>query len=136
MEVGGLQRGVLHLGLGAQVFRGRVIHGFKRGSKELGCPTANLPVQPYEKVLSLLPLGVYWGLARIGGRGEVFGMALNVGWSPFYANKEKTIEVHVLAQLDDFYGEHLACVALGYVRPEANFKSVEVVKEGEKKSAE
>lgn len=123
----GLSRGVLHKGLSGLVFRGKVIHGFGRGSKELGCPTANIPVEPYDKQLANLPLGVYWGLARVNA-GPVYGMALNIGWSPFYANKEKTIEIHVLAKLDDFYGEQISCVALGYIRPEANFKSLEELK--------
>lgn len=93
-----LQRGVLHVGLAPQVFAGRVIHGFGRGSKELGCPTANIPIGPYEQRLAELPLGVYWGLASVNS-GPVLGMALNIGWSPFYGNKEKTIEIHVLAKV-------------------------------------
>ncbi len=43
-------------------------------------------------------------------------------------NKEKTIEIHVIAQLDDFYGEQIRAVALGYVRPEANFASLQDLK--------
>ena len=43
-------------------------------------------------MLEQIPLGVYWGLASVAG-GAVYGMALNVGWSPYYQNKEKTIEV-------------------------------------------
>jgi riboflavin kinase len=112
-----LQRGVLHAGLAPQVFKGVVVRGFGRGSKELGCPTANIPITPYEEQLAELPMGVYWGLASVNS-GPVYGMALNIGWSPFYGNKEKTIEIHVLAQLDDFYGEHIACMALGFIRPE------------------
>jgi FAD synthase len=122
-----LARGVLHQQMAPMPFCGEVIRGFGRGSKQLGCPTANIPVAPYAKQLTELPLGVYWGVATVASK--VYGMALNVGWSPFYANKEKTIEIHVLAQLDDFYGEPIACVALGYIRPEANFSSVEELKQ-------
>ncbi len=122
-----LARGVLHQGMAPVVFCGEVIHGFGRGSKQLGCPTANIPVTPYAKQLTELPLGVYWGVASVADR--VYGMALNIGWSPFFANKEKTIEIHVLAQLEDFYGEHIACVALGYIRPEANFANVDELKQ-------
>lgn len=111
-----------------QTFEGVVIKGFGRGSKELGCPTANIPVEPYEKILLDFPLGVYWGLASVND-GPVYGMAMNVGWSPFYKNKEKTVEIHVLNKFDDdFYGQHIKAVALGYIRPEANFNSVEDLK--------
>ena len=105
-----------------------MIKGFGRGSKELGCPTANIPIKPYEKVLETIPMGVYWGLASLSD-GKVYGMALNVGWSPYYQNKEKTIEIHVLNVFDkDFYGDEIRSVALGYIRPEANFKGLEELK--------
>lgn len=96
MRGAALSRGVVHQDVPPTVFRGTVIHGFGRGSKQLGCPTANLPTGPYAEKLGSLPLGVYWGLARVGGSegaGEVHGMALNLGWSPFFGNAEKTIEV-------------------------------------------
>ena len=122
-----LARGALHQGMAPVAFCGEVIRGFGRGSKQLGCPTANIPAAPYAQQLTELPLGVYWGVASVADK--VYAMALNVGWSPFFANKEKTIEIHVLAQLEDFYGENIACVALGYIRPEANFGSVEELKQ-------
>ncbi len=34
----------------------------------------------------------------------------------------------MLAELDDFYGVNIACVTLGYIRPEANFSNVEELK--------
>lgn len=40
---------------------GRVIHGFGRGSKKLGVPTANLPPAPLAQQLAELPAGVYFG---------------------------------------------------------------------------
>ena len=42
-------------------FNARVVTGFGRGSKELGCPTANLDV-PVD-----LESGVYAGYARVEG---------------------------------------------------------------------
>lgn len=111
-----------------QMFEGEVIKGFGRGSKELGCPTANIPIEPYKKLLDEMPLGVYWGLVSVNN-GPVYGMAMNIGWSPFYKNKEKTIEVHVLKTFEgDFYGQNIKALALGYIRPEADFKSVDDLK--------
>jgi len=52
-------------------------------------------------------------------------MVMSIGWNPYYKNTQKTIEVHLLHQFpDDFYGEDLRVVVLGYLRPEANFPSL------------
>lgn len=110
---------------------GVVIKGFGRGSKELGCPTANISIEPYRAVLEEIPLGVYWGVASVAGpkQEHVYGMALNVGWSPFYQNKEKTIEIHVLHEFgEDFYGHEIRAIAMGYIRPEANFNGLDELK--------
>lgn len=64
--------------------------------------------------------GVYWGLASVAG-GPVYPCAINVGWSPYFKNQEKTIEIHVIAKLHDFYGSEIRAVALGYIRPEVGF---------------
>lgn len=120
---------MLHTALEPQKYQGKVIKGFGRGSKDLGCPTANIPVDNYKQVLEEIPMGVYWGLASVAN-GPVYGMALNVGWSPYYQNKEKTIEMHLLNEFDaDFYGEEIRSVALGYIRPEANFNGLDELKQ-------
>lgn len=117
-------------------FEGDVIKGFGRGSKELGCPTANIPVTPYEELLENLPNGVYLGWAKIYAEASskrqkaefssVYPMALNIGWSPFYKNKHKTIEVHLFHEFEtDFYGAHLRAIAVDYIRPEADFHCVD-----------
>lgn len=45
--------------------RGNVEKGFGRGSKDLGCPTANLPSRVVEPGSSLSRTGVYFGYARV-----------------------------------------------------------------------
>ncbi|KAJ1371643.1 hypothetical protein KIN20_033628 [Parelaphostrongylus tenuis] len=47
--------------------RGRVVTGFGRGGKELGCPTANIEDSVVESLPSELPCGVFYGIARING---------------------------------------------------------------------
>ena len=95
----------------------------------MGCPTANIDPQPYRELLDRIALGVYWGVACVSN-GTVYGMAMNVGWSPFYQNKHKTIEVHIFNNYGrDFYGEELRAVALGYIRPEANFSGLQQLKD-------
>lgn len=46
--------------------RGAVVHGFKRGSKLLGCPTANLDPAAFQDTLKGVPRGVYCGWAQVG----------------------------------------------------------------------
>ncbi|GAC98089.1 hypothetical protein PHSY_005678 [Pseudozyma hubeiensis SY62] len=45
--------------------RGKVEKGFGRGSKDLGCPTANLPARVVGPGSSLTRTGVYFGFARV-----------------------------------------------------------------------
>ncbi|GAA6064582.1 hypothetical protein JCM10212_006466 [Sporobolomyces blumeae] len=44
---------------------GWVSRGFGRGSKDLGCPTANLPDDVIEPYLEQVDTGVYFGFARV-----------------------------------------------------------------------
>ncbi|CAM0901460.1 unnamed protein product [Alopecurus aequalis] len=87
---------------------GPVIKGFGRGSKLLGIPT-----------------GVYIGWAGLSTRGT-YKMVMSIGWNPYFDNTEKTIEPWLLHGFDeDFYGEELRLAIVGYIRPEANFPSLE-----------
>ncbi|KAH6843054.1 riboflavin kinase [Chaetomium sp. MPI-CAGE-AT-0009] len=105
---------------------GLVISGFGRGSKELGIPTANLPVDEAQTPwISSMPSGVYFGWASLnlpashpdslsstaaakgneadadgptrGGNGfAVYPMVMSIGYNPFYKNTVRSAEVHVL----------------------------------------
>lgn len=84
---------------------GPIVKGFGRGSKELGIPTANIPlaglsVGGHEDVES----GVYYGWAGInvddqgrrlgsqdGKRGEVWGMVMSIGFNPYYNNTVRSV---------------------------------------------
>ncbi|CAB81254.1 putative protein [Arabidopsis thaliana] len=104
---------------------GPVIKGFGRGSKVLGIPTANLSTKDYADELVEHPSGVYFGWAGLAKRG-VFKMVMSIGWNPYFNNKEKTIEPWLLHDFtEDFYGEELRLIIVGYIRPEANFSSLE-----------
>ncbi|KAG7964131.1 hypothetical protein I3843_09G153400 [Carya illinoinensis] len=104
---------------------GPVIKGYGRGSKVLGIPTANLSTEGYSALLSEHPSGVYFGWAGLSTRG-VFKMVMSIGWNPYFDNTEKTIEPWLLHDFaEDFYGEELHLVVIGYIRPEANFPSLE-----------
>ncbi|XP_022715990.1 bifunctional riboflavin kinase/FMN phosphatase [Durio zibethinus] len=104
---------------------GPVIKGFGRGSKVLGIPTANLSTEGYASLLSEHPSGVYFGWAGLSTRG-VYKMVMSIGWNPYFNNAEKTIEPWLLHEFnEDFYGEELRLVIVGYIRPEVNFPSLE-----------
>lgn len=104
---------------------GQVVKGFGRGSKTLGIPTANLPQHALEQLPADFSTGIYFGWASVDGAGP-FKMVTSVGWNPFFDNKTRTVEPHLLHEFpSDFYGAEIRLVITGYLRPEANFTSLE-----------
>ena len=121
------------------LLRGEVSTGYGRGSKKIGVPTANLKASDLASkgtvemrdrsggarsgTLEALPRGVYVAWAHL--RGTVHPAVVNVGLSPTFEeaeNPEPIAEAHLLDPIDaDFYGEELALLLLGYVRPERKF---------------
>jgi riboflavin kinase len=65
-----------------------VVHGFKRGSKELGIPTANLSMEDLGDSGHNLQTGIYYGWAKLND--AVYPAVVSVGWNPFYHNTTKT----------------------------------------------
>ncbi|KAI9793288.1 MAG: riboflavin kinase [Piccolia ochrophora] len=123
---------------------GKVITGFGRGSKELGIPTANIPVSGLSVGGSTeVESGVYFGWAGLkkeeGQRGEAVGaagegkekvykMVMSIGWNPFYKNTNRSVEVHILHTFpEDFYGAHMKLLILGFVRPEQDYGSLDAL---------
>lgn len=139
-------------------FVSKIVKGFGRGSADLGIPTANLCEKstrssvPYES----LPTGIYWGFARIVFDGddensqsnngdeeefkEVFLAAVSVGYNPFYNNKKKTVEPHLIASpesprrhlsksretmFSDLYGHGIRLSIVKYLRPELPFEGMD-----------
>lgn len=86
---------------------GPVIKGFGRGSKELGIPTANIPVDGLEEVLPKeLGVGVYYGVVALdpatapapsssdstsGDAAPILPAVLSIGYNPYYKNKTRSI---------------------------------------------
>lgn len=126
-----------------------VISGFGRGSADLGIPTANIPVSP---PLEHLDAGIYFGWCKVVPRAEMsptqcsrkdgqtiffsygnslldndkacFPMVMSIGWNPFYNNRAKTAEVHVIHKFSLlFYGASIELSILGYIRPELDYTS-------------
>ncbi|KAI5064126.1 hypothetical protein GOP47_0020796 [Adiantum capillus-veneris] len=110
--------------------KGEVVHGFGRGSKKLGFPTANLSVGSLPSKVARLSKGVYFGCAQVIGEGvdsNVHRMVMNIGNRPTF-DKDDTLslEVHILHDFGtDFYGKELRIAILGFIREEMQFQSVD-----------
>ncbi|KAG5921746.1 riboflavin kinase [Claviceps capensis] len=136
---------------------GKVIAGFGRGSKELGIPTANLPVDSTQTPwIDAILSGVYFGYASlqsipsshaestssssssgpgapvpvsgIGSEPALFPMVMSIGYNPFYKNTVRSAEVHILHEFEaDFYGAHMRLLIVGFIREEKDYVSREAL---------
>lgn len=115
--------------------RGIVVRGFGRGSRELGCPTANLDSESVSKVN--IPTGVYWGLAQVVDAkssadgiidDEIRPMICSMGYNPYYNNEEKSLEVHIMHKYkEDFYNLPIKVAICGRIRDETSFPSLQAL---------
>jgi riboflavin kinase len=97
-------------------------------------PTANLDPELCggEEFFSTLPLGVFFGWAKLAGESAWHECVLNVGKRPTFVDGDgTTIEVHVMGSTDatpeydrDFYGETMRVDVCGFIRPELRFDSL------------
>jgi len=120
---------------------GKVISGFGRGSKELGIPTANLPVDAaVTPWIADVRSGVYFGWASLGlpeshpnrdaggAKFSVFPMVMSIGYNPFYKNDVRSAEVHVLEKFaSDFYGVEMRLLITGFIRDELDYSGLEAL---------
>lgn len=103
-----------------------VVHGFGRGSRQMGVPTANLPPEELGEQLAGLARGVYYGWAWLAGEEGPRKAVLNIGRRPTFADGTgDTVEVHVMHDFGrDFYGERMRVLVLGFMRPELKFGGI------------
>lgn len=116
-----------------------VAKGFGRGATLLGCPTANMPLSELGEAAEQLEAGIYSGWAQIldGGGVDgpkspapntVFKAVTSIGWNPYFDNKEKTVEPHLIHSFaEDFYGCRLKLLVCARLRDEKNFDSMEAL---------
>jgi len=110
--------------------RAEVVHGFGRGAKELGWPTANLKESDLPPCLGLNYVGIWFGLARIEEDGSrIYPAALSIGFNPTFDDvKCLTVEPHLVGYTGpDFYGKILRLSVLGLIRDEQRFSSLEAL---------
>ncbi|PPQ86462.1 hypothetical protein CVT26_011656 [Gymnopilus dilepis] len=120
---------------------GKVIKGYGRGSKDLGIPTANLPVDDTQTPwISSIASGAYFGWASLRlpsadapnqppstSEFTIYPMVMSIGYNPFYNNTVRSAEVHLLHDFAgrEFYGAEVRLLILGFIRPERNYPSVQ-----------
>jgi len=100
------------------IYSGKVIHGFKRGSRLLGYPTANLDIIPN------MEEGIYYGYATLNG--IKYKAVMSVGLNPTFETKVKTFEVYIIHTFEnDFYGEELYVELVDFIRNTVKCSSIE-----------
>ena len=103
--------------------RGTVEHGDKRG-RELGYPTANLPLGQY-----LRPrFGIYAVTGRVLATGEELQGAANLGIRPQFDPPTELLEPHFFDFSGDLYGQEIEVALRHFIRPEAKFDDLDALK--------
>ena len=117
------------------LIEGKVIRGFKRGSKLLGIPTANIEMnETNTKIVTSHINGVYFGTITFKSNNKkneniekkkCYKGVLSIGYNPFFNNKSKTIEVFLIDyDGKDFYEDEVSLLIDGYSRSEENFANL------------
>lgn len=102
---------------------GRVARG-KRLGRELGVPTANLPLRERRAIR----YGVY--AARVDGAGPPgMAAAVSVGTRPTVDGQGCVLEVHLFDFDRELYGQRLDVRLLKYLRPEERFPGLEALRQ-------
>jgi riboflavin kinase/FMN adenylyltransferase len=108
--------------LGAPWFvSGPVIHGEKRG-RDLGFPTANVRLDP----ACGLKHGIY--AVRMAVDGRIHDGVASFGRRPMFDNGAPLLETFLFDFSDDLYGKIVDIAFIGWIRGEAKFASIDLLK--------
>ena len=100
---------------------GVVQHGDARG-RELGYPTANLPMEQY-----LRPAyGIYAVRVRVDEEHQYAGVA-NLGTRPMFDPPQELLEAHLFDFDGDLYGRNIEVALHHFIRAEARFDSLDAL---------
>lgn len=100
---------------------GRVVYGRQLG-RQLGVPTANIPLKRYRAALE----GVF--AVEVAGLDGVRQGVANIGIRPTVEGREPLLEVHLFDFSGDVYGQLLTTTFRHKIRDEWKFESVEALK--------
>ena len=116
IQAGNMERAATLLGR-VYGIRGTVVHGMQQG-QAMGWPTANLRV-PADRVVP--PDGVY--AARTVHGTQTYDAIAYVGTRPTFGAGERQIEVNLLDQTSDLYGQEISVQFVARVRGDHTFAS-------------
>ncbi|WP_191279280.1 bifunctional riboflavin kinase/FAD synthetase [Nocardioides flavus (ex Wang et al. 2016)] len=107
--------------------RGTVVEGDRRG-RELGYPTANVPVPPVDAAPAD---GVYAGWLTRLDTGERLPAAISVGTNPtFDGERDRRVESYVLDRDDlELYGVEVEIAFVDRLRPMVRFEGIDALVE-------
>jgi riboflavin kinase / FMN adenylyltransferase len=99
-----------------------VVRQGQRLGRKLGFPTANVPAGDYVRPR----LGVYATRTRVAD-GRVLPGVANFGENPATGQVEARLEVYLFDFDEDLYGQTIETELIAFLRPEANFDSLEAL---------
>lgn len=120
IQAGDLQKARRFLGRPYSI-GGTVVPGARRGT-ELGWPTANLRL-PTGRVIP--PDGVYAAQTLWKGAGTGLDSVVYIGSRPTFGAGERLLEVSILDERLDLYGESIQVQLIGFVREDRVFASAD-----------
>ena len=130
ITTGNLELANSQLGRGFEV-QGFVIHGQKLG-RTLGFPTANI-ARSFDQIMPSDGVYASWFFVN----GKQFKCAAAIGTRPAVGGTVRTIEAYLLDYPgESLYGQHIRLRLEKYLRPEANFPSIEDLKKQMSKDVE
>jgi len=97
---------------------GHVVHGEKIG-RQLGFPTANVALKKHRPLLR----GVF-AVEAANADGQMWPAVANLGERPTVGGRRLLLEVHLLDQYKDLYGQLLAVDFRAFIRGEMRFDSL------------
>ena len=120
IQAGDLQKAIRFLGRSYGI-EGQIIRGAHRGT-ELGWPTANLRL-PEGRVIP--PDGVY--AAQVAWKDRCLNAVVYIGTRPTFGAGERLLEVSILDERLDLYGESIRVELLTFIREDHMFDSAEAL---------
>lgn len=101
---------------------GRVVSGEHIGH-ELGFPTANLEPDSQEKLIPTSGAYAVWAIVD----GHRMPAMMNIGTRPTFEGKRQTLEVHILKDIGDLYGQSMTVEFVSRLRAEQRFDNREAL---------
>lgn len=108
---------------------GRVVSGEHIG-QELGFPTANLEPDSQEKLIPASGAYAVWAMVDCGITNpseQRMPAMMNIGTRPTFEGKQQTLEVHILKDVGNLYGQKMTVEFVSRLRDEQRFDTREAL---------